>query len=186
MFASQDADSDEIVKQHITRSSLIFFLVPFSLLMPIIYAYSTSAGSWGYNKGEGDEFSEAIDQLLSHYLDIPQEGSPFVNPSGSSTVNTSSPFDHDSRLFDPLQSNQFKRIAAMFGDLIFESGRRLQLDAHNEQKRAKRSRFFSRLDMKVPIWSYHFRQPVQNAPIHFGVYHSTEIQFGKCFVHDIA
>ena len=102
---------------------------------------------------------------------MPREGSPFINPRSIDSLA----LDPDNRIFEPLSTNQFKRLAAMFGDMVFESGRRLQLDAHNERSGG----LFSTLGTKVPVWSYHFRQPMNDRGLYVGVYHSAEIPFGK-------
>jgi len=116
-----------------------------------------------------------MDKLLALYPDVPREGSPFINPSSS---NDSLRFDPDSRIFKPLSTNQFKRLAAIFGDMAFESGRRLQLEAHNGRQLSSGFGVLSALGRKVPIWSYHFRQqPAANGRPHMGVHHAAEIRF---------
>lgn len=117
-----------------------------------------------------------MDKLLALYPDVPREGSPFINPS---SLNDSLQFDPDSRIFKPLSTNQFKRLAAIWGDMSFESGRRLQLEAHNRRQLSGGFGVLSSLGRKVPIWSYHFRQPAANERPHMGVYHAAEIPFGE-------
>lgn len=162
MFADVQITSDDELKATIDRTPRLSSMRPYPLML--------SLGAWAMNKSV--DISNQVDELLDLYPDIPREGSPFVNPA----LERASEYDldHDSRLFEPLDSNQFKRTAALFGDLIFESPRRFQLDAHT-------GRFSpgTLTGKEAPIWSYHFRQPIPASPKYMGVYHSLDIRFGR-------
>ncbi|KAF8321226.1 hypothetical protein DL93DRAFT_2072999, partial [Clavulina sp. PMI_390] len=132
---------------------------------------------WGYNPANLSD--ELIDTLLERYPDVPSEGAPYANPSVAPTDFELDPSD---RIFEPLESNQFKRAASYKGDLLFESGRRLQLEfqvgAIDGAKQNLAEKMMAALDRrKSPIWSYHYRQPTttRGAPNWWGVYHSAEV-----------
>ncbi|KAF8342998.1 Alpha/Beta hydrolase protein [Cantharellus anzutake] len=91
--------------------------------------------------------------LSSLYPDIPSLGSPYPNNDVD--------FDQDDRLFPQHESNQFRRAASVFGDLVFDSARRLQAEIMSDS---------------VPVWTYQFRTPVRG-PKHYGVGHSAEIPY---------
>ena len=71
----------------------------------------------------------------------------------------------DDRFYGP--TNQYKRVASLFGDGILESGRRQLLDAYISQ------------DADYPAYSYHFATNTPGTPPPLGVYHASEIAFGK-------
>jgi hypothetical protein len=162
VFAKHDVDSVDTLKETLDRASSFRGTLSTRII-------SLPPGGWAIFKSDG--MPNTIDKLLKLYPDVPREGSPFINPSSNASLS----LDPDSRIFEPLSRNQFKRLAAMFGDMVFESGRRLLLDAHNERFGG----FLSALRRKVPIWSYHFHQPVGDRGLYTGVYHSLEIRFGK-------
>jgi len=101
--------------------------------------------------------TQQIPELLKLYPDIPALGSPY-NP-----VNVSK----DDRFYGP--TNQYKRLASMVGDGIFQSGRRLLLDA------------FLAEDREYPAYSYLFTADTPGADPALGVYHSSELFFGRFF-----
>ena len=104
--------------------------------------------------------SRTLDALLYYYPDIPSLGSPYPSPS-----RPTGSWDDDSRIFEPLESNQYKRAGSIFGDLIFESGRRAQLD--------------DIVQAGVPVYNYRFMQP-PDSYADIGTYHSSEIAYGEC------
>ncbi|KAF9507966.1 hypothetical protein BS47DRAFT_264433 [Hydnum rufescens UP504] len=112
--------------------------------------------NWVFNKPKS--LSRTLNTLLWHYPDIPSLGSPYPSPA-----RTPGSWDDNSRIFEPLDSNQFKRVSSIVGDLIFESGRRVQLD---DLARAG-----------VPVWNYRFMQPPGDGETNMGVYHASELQY---------
>lgn len=124
-----------------------------------VFFFRPSLENWIFYKPAAT-LPSALDTLLRHYPDIPSLGSPYPSPS-----RPAGSWDDNSRLFKPLESNQYKRTSSIFGDLIFESGRRAQLDdiAH----------------AGVPVWNYRFMQPNPDRPI-TGTPHSSEIPYGEC------
>ncbi|KAF9507971.1 hypothetical protein BS47DRAFT_1384926 [Hydnum rufescens UP504] len=60
-------------------------------------------------------------------------------------------------------SNQFKRTASMFGDLIFDSARGVQLD--------------DIANARAPVWNYLFMQPPTDCQTFMGTYHSSEVKY---------
>src|ERR1700733_2511018 len=72
-----------------------------------------------YDKAASLSFqTKLIPKLLKLYPDVPALGSPY-NP-----VNVSK----DDRFYGP--TNQYKRLASIYGDGLLQSGRRLLLDAY--------------------------------------------------------
>lgn len=128
---------------------------------PLAISFVVNIGGWAYNKPP--PLFKSISKLLSHYPDIPALGSPYPSKTPKRPDDAR---DDTSRLFAPLSTNQFKRLASIFGDLVFESGRRAQLDVSTE--------------LGVPVWNYLFAQPV-DADEHMGVFHSSEIRFGEVY-----
>jgi hypothetical protein len=106
---------------------------------------------------------EILDTLLQRYPDIPSLGSPYPLPHWTPEF-----WNNNNRIFDPLESNQFKRVSSMTGDLLFESGRRVQLD---DIARAG-----------VPVWNYRFMQPPKDCQTFEGTYHSAENKYGECYI----
>jgi len=100
---------------------------------------------------------EILDRLLQRYPDIPFLGSPYPSPSWPD-------WDDNSRIFPPLESNQFKRTASMFGDLMLESGRRVQLDDIANAG-------------GVGVWNYRFMQPPGDFQTYLGVYHTSDVPY---------
>ena len=92
-----------------------------------------------------------IPQALSLYPDTPALGSPFRTELIGATP--------ENRFFGA--TNQFKRVASAYGDILFHTGRRTQL-------RATAKKFGN-------AWSYSFTQPLQqiilNQPA-YGIFHS--------------
>ncbi|KAF8322026.1 alpha/beta-hydrolase [Clavulina sp. PMI_390] len=101
-----------------------------------------------------------LTKLLELYPDNPALGSPFAPPIVPPSY----------RFYEPLSTNQYKRLAAMFGDSIFHAGRRLLLDAY-----LKKDKFY-------PVYNYLFVQNIPGMDPALGVYHSAEIQFGELFI----
>ena len=129
----------------------------------LLFIICSPLENWIFDKSKS--LSETLDALLRHYPDIPSLGSPYPSPA-----RPPGSWDDNSRLFEPLESNQFKRASSIFGDHIFESGRRTQLD---DAARAG-----------VPVWNYRFMQSPGDRPPYVGVYHSSEIQYGEeCFLY---
>ncbi|KAF8313075.1 alpha/beta-hydrolase [Clavulina sp. PMI_390] len=93
--------------------------------------------------------------LAKLYPDNPALGSPF-DPLGVSPSY---------RFYEPLATNQYKRNAAVFGDSLFQAGRRLLLDA------------YIAMDKLYPVYNYYFVQNTPGAAAARGVYHSSEIPF---------
>jgi hypothetical protein len=114
--------------------------------------------NWMFNKPKS--LTKTLNALLRHYPDIPSLGSPYPSPA-----RTPGSWDDNSRIFEPLDSNQFKRVSSIAGDLIFESGRRVQLD---DLARAG-----------VPVWNYRFMQPPGDPETNTGVFHASELQYGE-------
>ncbi|KAJ7700405.1 esterase 1 [Mycena rosella] len=88
----------------------------------------------------------SVEKLLQLYPDIPELGSPFN--TGNETFGLSS---------------QYKRAAAIVGDMYFTSQRRLWIE--------------TAANAGVPTWGYLFTQPQPNSPPAEGVFHSSEIAF---------
>lgn len=94
-------------------------------------------------------------ELLKLYPDIPALGSPFA------PVNVSK----NDRFYGP--TNQYKRLSALFGDGLFQAGRRLLLQAYIAR------------DKNYPVYNYLFTANTPGASPALGVYHSSEISFGE-------
>ena len=108
-----------------------------------------------YDKAASLSFqTKLIPKLLKLYPDVPALGSPY-NP-----VNVSK----DDRFYGP--TNQYKRLASICGDAIFQSVRRLLLDAYIAK------------DKEYPAYNYLFTANTPGAEPALGVYHSSEIPFG--------
>lgn len=61
--------------------------------------------------------NDLINEVFTQYPDVPAQGSPFIPVNG----------DRDNRFYGPL--NQYKRIAALYGDIRYQSNRRFFLNA---------------------------------------------------------
>ncbi|KAF8313074.1 alpha/beta-hydrolase [Clavulina sp. PMI_390] len=96
-----------------------------------------------------------IPTLVKLYPDNPALGSPFAPLTVSPSY----------RFYEPLATNQYKRNAAVFGDSLFQAGRRLLLDA------------YLAIDKRYPAYNYHFVQNTPGATPALGVYHSSEISY---------
>ena len=108
-----------------------------------------------YDKAASPSFqTKLIPELLKLYPDVPALGSPY-NP-----VNVSK----DDRFYGP--TNQYKRLASIYGDGLFQSGRRLLLDAYIAKYK------------EYPAYNYLFTANTPGAKPALGVYHSSEIPFG--------
>ena len=99
--------------------------------------------------------TKQIPELLKLYPDIPALGSPY------DPVNVSK----DDRFYGP--TSQYKRLASVSGDALFQSGRRLLLDAFIAEGR------------EYPAYNYLFTADTPGADPALGVFHSSEISFGK-------
>ncbi|KAJ7700487.1 extracellular triacylglycerol lipase precursor [Mycena rosella] len=88
----------------------------------------------------------SVEKLLQLYPDIPELGSPFN--TGNETFGLSS---------------QYKRAAAMVGDLDFASQRRLWIE--------------TAANAGVPTWGYLFTQPQPNSSPAQGIFHGSEVTF---------
>ena len=110
----------------------------------------------------------AVDQTNSSYLDAwsaafgaypdqPPQGSPFNAPG-----------DKTNRFYYPRDSNQFKRAAAIYGDIRYQAGRRFFVRQASDEKKGN-----------VTIYNYHFKIPPGGKPISSnnskGVLHGTDL-----------
>ena len=131
-----------------------------------------------YDANASPAFKEKIlPELLRLYPDDPTVGSPY-NP-----VNTSK----SDRFYGP--NNQYKRIASIFGDAVFNAGVSFVAVAQhvNEYLYIFISIKGRRLLLKAyiaknayyPLYNYLFTQATSTIPIAYGVYHTSEIAFGK-------
>lgn len=122
--------------------------------------------------------ASAVKRLLQLYPDDPALGSPFLQPPikkqrilhPAHQAIPIPPAVDAPRMFPPAYTNQFRRAAAIVGDLVFESGRRALLNA------VVGAGASSRDDVKA--WGYHFRQMMDDTPTHLGVWHTTETSYG--------
>jgi len=94
-------------------------------------------------------------ELSELYPDDPALGSPY-SPGVLGANSTD-------RFYGPV--SQYKRAASIFGDIVFQSGRRALLDAY-----IKRDPFY-------PAYSYLFTQPTTGAPANLGISHGSEIAY---------
>lgn len=122
--------------------------------------------------------TNGVRKLLRLYPDDPTLGSPFIQPRLSSSPRHAIPLPpaiDATRLFPPADTNQYRRAAAIIGDMVFESGRRAFFDAVVRNGEG---------DSEAPdAWAYHFRQPTDDAPSHLGVWHTSEIRYGSLQSH---
>lgn len=121
---------------------------------------------------------DGIKRLLTLYPDDPSLGSPLpqLTPHRTPVIAPHHgaipmpPPMKAGRMFPPVESNQFERMSVIFGDWIFDSGRRALLQA-----------LVDREDIDGPeaqAWSYHFRHQLSTAPSHYGVHHASEMDYG--------
>jgi len=107
-----------------------------------------------YDANASPAFKEKVlPELLRLYPDDPTVGSPY-NPVNASKSD---------RFYGP--TNQYKRIASILGDALFNAGRRLLLKAYIGK------------DVYYPVYNYLFTQATSTLPPAFGVYHFSEIAF---------
>ncbi|KAJ3751248.1 esterase 1 [Lentinula detonsa] len=92
------------------------------------------------------QLEDAVTHLLDLYPDIPALGSPFN--TGNDTFGL---------------SPGYKRMSALFGDLTFQSQRRLWIQTAS--------------NAGVKTFSYLFTQPQPTYPASIGVFHSSELAF---------
>ena len=116
---------------------------------------ATFAANLYANTASPSFVTTVIPQLLALYPDIPAQGSPY-NP-----VNVSK----DDRFYGP--TNQYKRLASLYGDGLFESGRRLLLDAYTAR------------DTEYPAYNYLFTANIPGLDPALGVPHGSELYFGR-------
>lgn len=99
----------------------------------------------------------AFPQLAALYPNDPKLGSPFRPELSGNNASY--------RFYEPSNSNQYKRIAAAVGDILFTAGRRQQLQA---------------MSKRVDAWSYLFSQPdaagIINKPAS-GVVHGADFPY---------
>ena len=123
-----------------------------------LLTYCIFEAGWIFPRESG-KASRLTHELLSKYPDVPSLGSPYGIEPNSTT-------DKDDRLYLPLEANQYKRFGSIFGDCIFESGRRAQAMTTSQ--------------LGVPVWGYLFEHyPLEQRSAHWGVYHGAEIPYGK-------
>ncbi|CEH16580.1 Acetylcholinesterase/Butyrylcholinesterase [Ceraceosorus bombacis] len=99
-----------------------------------------------------------IDKILQAYPDDPVKGSP----SRADLVGKKP----EDRLFAPNETNQYKRAAAILGDLGFVAPTRYLLERHSAAHQGHNKTF--------PIWSYTLSEPAPGAPAHLGVPHAVD------------
>ncbi|PWZ02862.1 alpha/beta-hydrolase [Testicularia cyperi] len=87
----------------------------------------------------------AIQKVLELYPDTPAEGSPYENAGTATSAATAA---NDSRVYEPLETNQYKRAASFFGDFVFGAHRRAYLSGATKAGRKNRNK----------TWSYIFSQ----------------------------
>ncbi|KAF9495572.1 lipase [Pleurotus eryngii] len=102
--------------------------------------------SYPSSGSDPEALDKVLDTLMSLYPDIPALGSPYN--TGNETFGLSS---------------QFKRMAALLGDLMFVAPGRLHLKALALAN--------------VPVYSYLFTEKPGSAPPHWGVAHSANIAY---------
>ena len=162
IWGSLHIDSDEKFKKRI-GGEYSSWCPPFLHTYPVsdsLFVFSKYRNTDQWAIRQSATLSKSLDTLLKLYPDVPSHGSPFPNPSSPNDTT-----DYDSRLFEPLDKNQYKRTTAVAGDLVFESARVLQLEAYEGST--------------VPAWAYHFRQPNPALPVSIGVGHGSEIRYGQ-------
>jgi carboxylesterase type B len=95
--------------------------------------------------------NDLINEIFSLYPDIPAQGSPFIPFNG----------DYDNRFYGPL--NQYKRIAALYGDIRYQANRRFFLEAI--AKRGQRA------------YSYEFAQYTKPNDDSLGYPHGSDLNY---------
>ena len=110
----------------------------------------------------------ALQDVYRLYPDIPAEGAPYYNAETATSAGTTQ--DLSSRVYPPLESNQYKREASFFGDFTFQAQRRMYLAATMLPWRKSRDN----------VWSYQFSQNDKypngtGSPL--GAYHSSELKY---------
>lgn len=96
-------------------------------------------------------------QVSALYPDEPRVGSPFRTELIGA--------DASDRFFRPKDTNQYKRVAAVLGDILIQVGRRQQIQA---------------MSRRADSWSYLFAQPDPEGGIREparGIPHSAEIKY---------
>ncbi|ETS63431.1 hypothetical protein PaG_01714 [Moesziomyces aphidis] len=109
----------------------------------------------------------ALQRVFEVYPDDPVQGSPYPNEGTNTSAATQ---DVGSRMYPPLESNQYKRSAAFFGDFTFNAHRRTYLHAAVGAAR-KNSR---------NVWSFEFRQNdmyPNGTGSALGAYHGSELKY---------
>ncbi|TKY90404.1 hypothetical protein EX895_000402 [Sporisorium graminicola] len=112
---------------------------------------------------------QALQQVYKLYPDIPEQGSPYYNAETATSAGTMT--NLTSRKYPPLESNQYKRSAAFFGDFTFQAHRRTYLKAATLDWKTNKNK----------VWSYEFQQNDKFAnngtgsPL--GAYHGSELKY---------
>ncbi len=112
---------------------------------------------------------EAVQQIFKLYPDIPAEGSPYYNAETATCAGTTQ--DLDSRIYAPLQGNQYKRSSAFFGDFTFQAHRRTYLNGTQVGGRQNSDK----------VYSFEFQQndkfAANGTGSALGAYHSSELKY---------
>ncbi|CDU23778.1 related to Lipase 2 precursor [Sporisorium scitamineum] len=112
---------------------------------------------------------QALQQVYKLYPDIPEQGSPYYNAETPTSAGMTT--DLGSRKYSPLESNQYKRSAAFFGDFTFQAHRRTYLKAATLGWKTNKNN----------VWSFEFKQNDKFAsngtgsPL--GAYHGSELKY---------
>lgn len=99
------------------------------------------------------ERQHTLQKLLKGWPDIPSQGSPFQKHT-------------DDRLLPGGDSNQYRRVAAALGDIVFQAPRRYQIRHH--------SLLHSQGKKKSPAWNYILAEAGPSSTPAQGVSHATD------------
>ncbi|KAF9516356.1 hypothetical protein BS47DRAFT_1315433 [Hydnum rufescens UP504] len=127
----------------------LFAPTTFNMTSQVVYYFETLL----YISRPSAQILEDFNQLLQLYPDDPAFGSPY-DPVG---------YPKNYRFYGP--NNQYKRLASIVGDVIFQSGRRLLIDTYLAE------------DKECPVYSYLFTQNTPTIPPAYGVKHGSEIEY---------
>lgn len=98
------------------------------------------------------ERKHTLKKLLDAWPDVPSQGSPFQRHT-------------DHRLF-PGEENQYRRVAAALGDIVFQAPRRYQIRQH--------SHLHSKGLKKSPAWNYILAEAGPSSTVAQGVPHAAD------------